>query len=72
MSTNVLDKTATFILRVNAWSQDLLRNLGTHVAKQTVLLLFLSFRRVLNVIYSFLGNSPASENSDAGELPKKE
>ena len=23
-------------------------------------LLFLSFRRVLNVIYSFLGNSPAS------------
>ena len=23
--------------------------------------LFLSFRRVLNVIYSFLGNSPASE-----------
>ena len=25
------------------------------------LILFLSFRRVLNVIYSFLGNSPASE-----------
>jgi len=25
------------------------------------LVLFLSFRRVLNVIYSFLGNSPASE-----------
>ena len=24
-------------------------------------ILFLSFRRVLNVIYSFLGNSPASE-----------
>jgi len=26
-----------------------------------VLILFLSFRRVLNVNYSFLGNSPASE-----------
>jgi len=26
-----------------------------------VIFLFLSFRRVLNVIYSFLGNSPASE-----------
>jgi len=25
------------------------------------LILFLSFRRVVNVIYSFLGNSPASE-----------
>ena len=25
------------------------------------LILFLSFRRVLNVIYSFLSNSPASE-----------
>jgi len=25
------------------------------------MLFFLSFRRVLNVIYSFLGNSPASE-----------
>ena len=24
-------------------------------------MLFLSFRRVVNVIYSFLGNSPASE-----------
>jgi len=24
-------------------------------------ILFLSFRRVVNVIYSFLGNSPASE-----------
>jgi len=37
------------------------------------LALFLSFRLVLNVNYSFLGNSPASElNSDAGELPKKE
>ena len=28
---------------------------------QYVSSLFLSFRRVLNVIYSFLGNSPASE-----------
>jgi len=27
----------------------------------TVFILFLSFRRVVNVIYSFLGNSPASE-----------
>jgi len=26
-----------------------------------VFFLFLSFRRVLNVIYSFLGNSPAPE-----------
>ena len=37
--------------------------------------LFLSFRRVLNVICSFLGNSPASEfseNLDARELRKKE
>jgi len=29
--------------------------------KQQAKFLFLSFRRVLNVIYSFLGNSPASE-----------
>jgi len=29
--------------------------------KHRWLILFLSFRRVLNVIYSFLGNSPASE-----------
>jgi len=28
---------------------------------QGIYILFLSFRRVLNVIYSFLGNSPASE-----------
>jgi len=29
--------------------------------KLKVRFLFLSFRRVLNVIYSFLGNSPAYE-----------
>jgi len=29
--------------------------------KEQQLILFLSFRRVVNVIYSFLGNSPASE-----------
>ena len=29
-------------------------------------ILFLSFRRVLNVIYSFLGNSPASEFRNVG------
>jgi len=29
--------------------------------KQSIKILFLSFRRVLNVNYSFLGNSPASE-----------
>jgi len=31
------------------------------VLKQLRAVLFLSFRRVLNVICSFLGNSPASE-----------
>ena len=34
--------------------------------------LFLSFRHVLNVICSFLCNSPSSEFSDVEELPKKE
>ena len=29
--------------------------------KKVMKILFLSFRRVLNVNYSFLGNSPASE-----------
>jgi len=29
--------------------------------KQPFSIFFLSFRRVVNVIYSFLGNSPASE-----------
>jgi len=32
-----------------------------YVINIDVLFLFLSFRRVLNVIYSFLGNFPASE-----------
>jgi len=31
------------------------------INKLLLTFLFLSFRRVLNVIYSFLGNSPASE-----------
>ena len=33
----------------------------THYGRKTQMILFLSFRRVLNVNYSFLGNSPASE-----------
>ena len=35
--------------------------LGYRLYKSIFTALFLSFRRVLNVIYSFLGNSPASE-----------
>jgi len=34
---------------------------GDKLASRSVSILFLSFRRVLNVNYSFLGNSPASE-----------
>jgi len=34
---------------------------GRPLGRKLTLKLFLSFRRVVNVIYSFLGNSPASE-----------
>ena len=36
-------------------------NTVTEYFKHDIYILFLSFRRVLNVNYSFLGNSPASE-----------
>ena len=36
-------------------------NRRTYMTKIIVAILFLSFRRVVNVTYSFLGNSPASE-----------
>ena len=34
-----------------------------------VIILFLSFRRVLNANYSFLGNSPASELKNKIDTP---
>ena len=37
------------------------QNTGFANLETLLWILFLSFRRVLNVIYSFLGNSPASE-----------
>jgi len=43
------------IQKADLMMPDLCRKLYSHW------FLFLSFRRVVNVIYSFLGNSPASE-----------
>jgi len=46
------------------YSQTLVQELNSFlkvVRKPKLFFLFLSFRRVLNVNYSFLGNSPASE-----------
>ena len=45
-------------LKVNFFTSFKLKE---HSSEYKSVMLFLSFRRVLNVIYSFLGNSPASD-----------
>jgi len=46
------------------WNSEMSRT----VRKTICITLFLSFRRVVNLIYSFLGNSPAYEDGTDSEF----